>query len=324
MGGLLRAYQDAVAGEVLRWEGHVAKLMGDGVLAYFGWPQAHEDEAERAVRAGLAIVPAVARVGLKDGGALAARVGIATGLVVVGDLVGEGAAREEAVVGETPNLAARLQALAEPGSVVIAEATRRLLAGLFDLESLGSPELKGLAAPTACWRVLGERPAEGRFEAHREGPLTPLVGRDEELGLLLHRWRVASEGAGQVVLLSGEPGIGKSRVVTALREHWGRPSSATSARRTTPTLPSGRWSRTSGAPSGPWRANRQGNPSRGSRRSSPPPAGPTRPSRSSWSCSGCRPGIAARRRTCRPRSARRACSRLSWRSSRPSWPSAPC
>jgi len=218
MGELLRAYQDVVAGEVLRWEGHVAKFMGDGVLAYFGWPRAHEDEAERAVRAGLAVVATVGRLAGPAGEPLAARVGIATGLVVVGDLVGEGAAREEAVVGETPNLAARLQAFAEPGSVVIAEGTRRLLGGLFDLESLGSPELKGLTAPTACWRVLGERPAEGRFEAHREGPLTPLVGRDEELGLLLHRWRVASEGAGQVVLLSGEPGIGKSRVVTALRE----------------------------------------------------------------------------------------------------------
>src|SRR5436190_981045 len=154
-------YQNTVAGEIGRFDGHVAKLMGDGVLAYFGWPRGHEDDAERSVRAGLAIAGAVCQLATPAGEPLAPRIGIATGLVVVGDLVGEGAAQEHAVVGETPNLAARLQALAEPGSVVIAEATRRLLAGLFDLESLGSPELKGLAAPTACWRVLGERPSEG-------------------------------------------------------------------------------------------------------------------------------------------------------------------
>ena len=139
--------------------------------------------------------------------------GIATGLVVVGDLLGEGSAQEEAVVGETPNLAARLQALAEPGTVVVADGTRRLIGELFELENLGIPQLKGIAAPKACWRVIGERVVEGRFEAHLAGPLLPLVGRDEELALLQRRWQQAASGAGQVVLLCGEPGIGKSRLM---------------------------------------------------------------------------------------------------------------
>ena len=167
MSALIRAYQSAVAGEITRFEGHVAKFMGDGVLAYFGWPQAHEDDAERAVRAGLAIVDALARRQPAAGEPLAARVGIATGLVVVGELIGEGAAREEAVVGETPNLAARLQALAAPGKVVISQATRRLVGGLFELTDLGPTRLKGFAVPLAAFRVEGEGRAEGRFEALR-------------------------------------------------------------------------------------------------------------------------------------------------------------
>jgi class 3 adenylate cyclase/predicted ATPase len=215
---VLRSYQDAVAGEVTRLAGHVAKYMGDGVLAYFGWPQAHEDAAERAVRAGLAVVQAVARLNTPTGEPLACRVGIATGLVVVGDLIGAGAAREEAVVGETPNLAARLQALAVPGAVVIAPGTHRLVGGLFELDDLGTHRLKGLVEPVRAWRAVGASAAESRFEARHVAGLTPLVGRDEELALLLRRFEQAKDDEGQVVLLSGEPGIGKSRIVRALRE----------------------------------------------------------------------------------------------------------
>jgi class 3 adenylate cyclase/tetratricopeptide (TPR) repeat protein len=228
MGALIRAYQNAVAGEIMRFEGHIAKYMGDGVLAYFGWPKAHEDEAERAVRAALAVAKTVSALdapGLTLGGErkerqpLAARVGIATGPVVVGELIGEGAAQEESVVGETPNLAARLQALAEPGAVVVAEGTRRLLGGLFELGDLGLQRVKGFAAPLRAFAVAGEATAEGRFDALRAaaGP-TPLVGREQELALLLERFERAKEGEGQVVLLAGEAGIGKSRLVRALRE----------------------------------------------------------------------------------------------------------
>ncbi len=217
MGAVIRAYQNAVAGETLRFEGHIAKFMGDGVLAYFGWPQAHEDDAERAVRAGLALVRAVG--GLAAAGRpLAARIGIATGLVVVGELIGEGEAQERAVVGETPNLAARLQSLAEAGSVVISQATRRLVGGLFELTDLGPTRLKGFAEPLAAFRVEGEGRADGRFEALHGQRLTPLIGREHELAMLLERWAWAKDGDGQVVLIAGEPGIGKSRLLRALRE----------------------------------------------------------------------------------------------------------
>ena len=215
------ATRSAVAGGVERFEGYVAKLMGDGVLAYFGWPRAHEDDAERAVRAGLAVTVAVARLRTPAGRPLAARVGIATGLVVVGELIGEGAAKEQTVVGETPNLSARLQALAVPGRVVISEATRRLVGGLFELVDLGPQRLKGFAAPLAAWQVDGEGRAEGRFEALHGERLTPLVGREHELGILLERWAWAKDGDGQGVLLSGEPGIGKSRLIRTLRERLG-------------------------------------------------------------------------------------------------------
>ena len=213
---VLRAYQNTVTGEIARFDGHVAKLMGDGVLAYFGWPRAHEDDAERAVRAGLAIVEAVGRLSTPAGEPLAARVGIATGLVVVGDLVGEGAAREEAVVGETPNLAARLQEAAAPGAVVVADGTRRLLGEVFELRELGPTRLKGFAQPVSGFQVLGERPADSRFEARRSGRPLPMVGRDQELALVLERWRQAAAGEGQAVLLVGEAGIGKSRLVRAV------------------------------------------------------------------------------------------------------------
>ncbi|MEE9589291.1 MAG: adenylate/guanylate cyclase domain-containing protein [Hyphomicrobiaceae bacterium] len=215
---VIRAYQNAVAGEIGRFEGHLAKFMGDGVLAYFGWPRAHEDEAERAVRAGLAVTRAVKKLKTPDSEALACRIGIATGLVVVGDLVGEGAAQEEAVVGETPNIAARLQDLAEPGSVVVASDTRRLLGDLLETVDLGNHALKGIADPVHAWQVLREGRTESRFQALHGGKLTALIGRDEEFGLLLSRWRHATEGEGQVVLLSGGAGIGKSRIIQTLRE----------------------------------------------------------------------------------------------------------
>ena len=214
---VLRAYQNAVAGEIGRFEGYVAKFMGDGMLAYFGWPRAHEDEAERAVRAGLAIVAAVAK--LQGGGQpLACRVGIATGLVVVGHLIGEGSAREEAVVGDTPNLAARLQAAAEPGAVVIGELIRRLVGDLFSLRPIQPRVLKGIPEPVPARRVLGERVLESRFAARRPDGAAPVVGRDQELALLLERWRQARDGEGQLVLLTGEAGIGKSRITEALVE----------------------------------------------------------------------------------------------------------
>ena len=221
MGDVIRAYQRCCSEAVERWDGHVAKYMGDGVLAYFGWPQAHEDEAERAVRAGLAIVEAIARLETPAGAPLTARVGIATGLVMVGELIGEGAAQERTVVGETPNLAARLQALAAPGSVVISQATRRLVGGLFALSDLGPQRLKGFAEPLVAWRVDGDGHAEGRFDAMHGERLTPLVGREHEIGILLERWAWAKGGDGQVVLLAGEPGIGKSRMIRALRDRLG-------------------------------------------------------------------------------------------------------
>ena len=215
---VMRTYQAACASVVGRFEGHVARFWGDGVLAYFGWPRAHEDDAERAVRAGLRLVRDVARLEPRAGVRLQARVGIATGHVVVGDLVGEGISDRDAVSGDTPNLAARLQALAAPGGVVISASTRRLVEGLFELRDLGRQRLKGFAEPLGAWRVEGPGRAEGRFEARQTAGLTPLVGREEEIALLLCRWRQASEGEGQVVLLSGEPGIGKSRLVRELRE----------------------------------------------------------------------------------------------------------
>ena len=215
---VITAYQNCCAEIVSQFDGHVAKFMGDSVLAYFGYPQAHEDDAERAVRAGLELVRAVARLTAPDGQSLATRVGIDTGLVVVGDLIGEGAAQEEAVVGDTPNRAARLQAAAEPGAVLISANTKRLLGAVFTYDDLGAQALKGFDRPIAIWRVVGLSAVESRFEAHSGAGLTPFVGRDEEIALLLHRWQQAKEGEGQVVLLCGEPGIGKSRITSTLRE----------------------------------------------------------------------------------------------------------
>ena len=214
---VIAAYHRAVADVVGSFDGFVAKYMGDGVLVYFGYPRAHEDDAERAVRAGLGVIDAVGRLDVKSV-KLQARVGIATGLVVVGDLIGEGSAQEQSVVGETPNLAARLQALAEPDAVVIAAGTRRLVGDLFEYRDLGAVEVKGIAAPVPAWQVLRPSAVASRFEALRGSALTRLVGRDEEIDLLLRRWARAKAGDGQVVLISGEPGIGKSRITAALEE----------------------------------------------------------------------------------------------------------
>ena len=213
---VISAYQKCVTDTVQRLGGFVAKYMGDGVLVYFGYPQAHEDDAERAVRAGLELIVAV--TALKSDDPLRSRVGIATGLVVVGDLIGSGEARERAIVGETPNLAARLQGVAEPNQVVIADSTRRLLGNLFEFTDLGSRDLKGIASPTRAWAALRPRSIESRFEALHASDLTDLVGREEELELLTRRWKRAKSGEGQIVLLSGEPGIGKSRLVAGLLE----------------------------------------------------------------------------------------------------------
>ena len=213
---VITAYQKCVAEIVNRFDGFVAKYMGDGVLVYFGYPQAHEDDPERAVRAGLELVAAVSS--LKAGTALQTRVGIATGLVVIGDLIGSGASQEQAVVGKTPNLAARLQGVADPDMVVIAESTRRLIGNVFELDDLGAKELKGIDEPVRAWAALRPSSAESRFEAFHASGLTDLVGRQEELDVLMRRWSNVLNGEGQVVLLSGEAGIGKSRLTAALVE----------------------------------------------------------------------------------------------------------
>ena len=213
-------YHRTAADVLSRFGGFVAKYMGDGILAYFGYPQAHEEDAEQAVRAGLEIARAVGRLALAQ--RLEVRLGIATGLVVVGDLLGAGAAQEQSVVGETPNLAARLQALAGPNGIVIADGTRRQIGSLFEMRDLGPQELKGFAGATQAWQVLGESGVASRFEALRSAE-TPLVGRDEELDLLLRRWSQARDGEGRVVLISAEPGIGKSRLTEAVEERIAEP-----------------------------------------------------------------------------------------------------
>src|ERR1700738_2968974 len=191
---VISAYQKCVAETVQRFGGFVAKFMGDGVLVYFGYPQAHEDDAERAVRAGLELVAAVSA--LKAHAPLQTRVGIATGLVVVGDLIGSGASQEQAIVGETPNLAARLQAVAEPNSIVIAESTRKLVGNLFELEDLGGQDLKGIAGPVRAWVALRPSFVESRFEALHATGVTELVGREEELEIIMRRWSKAKIGQG--------------------------------------------------------------------------------------------------------------------------------
>src|SRR5919109_4369327 len=219
---VVRAYQETCAKIIQRYEGHIAQYLGDGLLVYFGYPQAHEDDAQRAVRAGLGMVEALeqlnTRLTQERGMQLAVRVGIHTGLVVVGE-VGGGTRQEQLALGETPNLAARLQGIAAPNTLVISAATFPLLGGFFACQPLGTPLLKGLAQPLAVYRVLYESMARSRLEAAGSAGLTPLVGREQEIGLLQERWAQVKDGFGQVVLLSGEAGIGKSRLVQVLQEH---------------------------------------------------------------------------------------------------------
>jgi class 3 adenylate cyclase len=213
---VIAAYHKCAVDIVHRFDGFLAQFLGDGVLVYFGYPKAHEDDAERAARAGLELIEAVSA--LKTPVSLQIRVGIASGLVVVGDLMRSGNAIERGIVGETPNLAARIQGIANPNALVIADTTRRLIGNLFELEDLGAKDLKGIAGPVRAWAVLRSTPVESRFEAMQGTGLTELIGREEELEILLRRWSKANSGEGQVVLLSGEPGIGKSRLIAALSE----------------------------------------------------------------------------------------------------------
>ena len=213
---LLHAYRTLCGDVIARYDGFVARYVGDGILTYFGWPTAHEEDAERAVRAALEIVHTVKRASSTED--LSVRIGIATGPVVVGETAGVGD-QSKLAVGSTPNLAARLQGLAIADQIVIAASTRRLVGNAFELTDLGEHDLKGIAEPVHAWRVERALVTESRFDANRGGSaLTPLVGREEELDLLLRRWSQARDGEGQVVLLSGEPGIGKSRILSALRE----------------------------------------------------------------------------------------------------------
>ncbi|MBB3648930.1 class 3 adenylate cyclase/tetratricopeptide (TPR) repeat protein [Rhizobium sp. BK619] len=214
---LTRRYQDSVAGAVTRFGGYVAKYLGDGVLAYFGWPMAYEDHAERSIRAGLAAMAAVDALQPPNAERLKARIGIASGRVVVGNT--DGSAKERAsIAGDTPNLAARLQAAAAPGQIVISDSTRRLAGQSFEIESLGAQELKGFASPVALFEIRGQREVDSRFEAAHASGLSKFVGRVSEIGLLLERWELAKAGQGQAVFLSGEAGIGKSRLVEAFEE----------------------------------------------------------------------------------------------------------
>ena len=212
------SYQ-ACTGEVIgRYQGMIARYMGDGVLAYFGYPRAQEDDVAQAVRAALALVDAVATLRTNVDASLQVRIGIATGTVVVSELLIDKTPVEQAVFGETPNLAARLQTLAEPGTVLICPSTRRLIGGHFDYRDLGPVALKGWAEPVLVWQVLGASGVESRFDAMHKTKLPPLFGREEEIELLLRRWRHATQEEGRVVVLTGEPGIGKSHIALALVE----------------------------------------------------------------------------------------------------------
>ncbi len=213
---VIRLYQETASRVIAEFDGFIARYMGDGILAYFGYPRAYENAAERAIHAGLNVVGAVTALEPMPGLKLRVRVGIATGLVVVGDTVGSGWASEKDVIGDAPNLAARLQSLAPPNSVIIAPSTQRLASGQFDFQDLGEQTLKGIAQPVRAWRVIGERHVESRFQAARVAPLTPLVGREAECNLLRDRWQKVVAGHGQVVGIGGEAGIGKSRLARVI------------------------------------------------------------------------------------------------------------
>src|SRR5215510_2468757 len=219
---VVRAYQETCAKVIARFEGHIAQYLGDGLLVYFGYPRAHEDDAQRAVRAGLGMIEALGqlniRLGQERGVQLAVRLGIHTGLVVVGEVGGD-THHEQLALGETPNLAARLQGIAAPNTLVISAATLPLLGGLFACQALGPHLLKGFAQPLEVYQVRYESMARSRLEAAGSTGLTPLVGREQEIRLLLEHWEQVKDGVGQVVLLSGEAGIGKSRLVQVLKEH---------------------------------------------------------------------------------------------------------
>ena len=218
---VIGAFQEACATAVTEFGGSIAKYIGDGALAYFGFPEAHEDDAERAIRAGLALLDAIARIEFPHALRPQVRVGVATGTVVVGDLIGEGSAKERVAVGETLNLAARVQAAASPNTLAVGELTRRLAGAAFDYEDLGARELKGIPGLTPLWRVIGESRARGQFDARIVRGLTPFVGRGEEIALLRRRWTTAQEGEGQIVVMSAPAGFGKSRIAQAFREHLG-------------------------------------------------------------------------------------------------------
>ena len=214
---VVQAYQAACAGVIGGFEGHIAQYLGDGLLVYFGYPVAHEDDAQRAVRTALGILVAITQAPLLQQHGVQVRIGIHTGPVVVGE-IGGGAKREHLALGETPNIAARVQGVAEPDTVVISAATYRLVQGLFECQDLGPQTLKGISTPLSVYRVVRESQAQSRFEVAVRTGLTPLIGREHEVGLLQERWVQAKGGAGQVVLLSGEAGIGKSRLVQTLKE----------------------------------------------------------------------------------------------------------
>jgi class 3 adenylate cyclase len=208
---IIRAYEDACAVCITRYEGYVFQRLGDGIVAFFGYPLAHEGEAERAIHAGLSIIESLFKLEVPEVGRIQVRIGIATGVVVV-------SGTEKGAVGETMNLASRLQGIAQVGSIVVSERVHRLAGGSFEYQDLGEQTLKGIARPTRAYRIVGVSQAASRFEAATQMGITPLVGREQEIGLLLERWQLAREGEGQVVVLSGEPGIGKSRILSALRE----------------------------------------------------------------------------------------------------------
>ena len=222
---VMRLYQETASRVIADFEGFIARYMGDGILAYFGYPRAYENAAERAIHAGLKIVEAVSVLEPMPGLKLRVRVGIATGLVVVGENVGPGWSSERHVVGDAPNLAARLQGLAAHNSVIIAPATQRLASGQFDFEDMGEQSLKGIAQPVRAWRVIGVRHVESRFQAARVAPLTPLVGREAECTLLRERWQKVIAGQGQVICIGGEAGIGKSRLARVIIDETGQDKS---------------------------------------------------------------------------------------------------